>query len=81
MRIIATPIILENYKNWVIMEKSAFLNCFRDNHWEISKDNPFDVKKIIEKNVENWTIMWDFWNLIIVDRRFYDNSKLKDYYI
>lgn len=81
MKIIATPIILENYKNWVIMSKSAFLNCCRDNFLEISKDHPFDPNEIIKKHVEQEHIIWDFWQLVIVDRKFYDVSKLKDYYI
>ena len=81
MKIIATPIILENYKNWVIMSKSAFINCCRDNFWEISKDHPFDPNEIIKKHVEQEHIIWDFWHLVIVDRKFYDVSKLKDYYI
>lgn len=79
MRIIATPIILENYKDWVIMSKQKFLECCRDNHWTVSKDNPFDAKEIIEKFIESWKILGDFDNLVIIDRKYYDISKLKDY--
>ena len=80
MKIIATPIILENYKNWVIMRKSAYLNCVRDSRrWE-TVERDFNPDEIIKKAIEDEKILWDFGDWIIVDRRFYDVSKLDQYY-
>ena len=81
MNIIATPIILENYADGVIMRRSAFIDCCRDNFWEISEEHPFKPNEIIKEHIEKGNILWEFRHLIIVDRRFYDVSKLKDYYI
>lgn len=81
MKIIATPIILENYKNWVIMRKSAFLNCCKDSRkWELV-EREFNPDEIIKKFMDDERILWDFWDWIIVDRRFYDISKLDQYYL
>lgn len=81
MRIIATPIILENYKNWVIMRKSAYLNCVKDSMiWE-TVERDFNPDEIIQKAIEDEKILWDFGDWIIVDRRFYDVSKLDQYYL
>ena len=81
MNIIATPIILENYKNWVIMRKSAYLNCVRDSRRTELKEREFNPKEIIQKAIETEKILWDFGDWIIVDRRFYDVSKLDQYYL
>lgn len=71
--IIATPIILENYIDWVIMRKKIFLSIFRENtDWKITDD------EIIKKNEKN--ILGVFWDFIIVDRKFYDISKLRGEY-
>lgn len=75
MKIIATPIILENYIDGVIMRKSVFL-------W-VCKKNSVDWRtpeKCIQKHLEDWTVLGDFWDLIIVDRKFYDISKLVGVY-
>lgn len=67
----ATPIILENYIDWVIMRKKVFL-------WVCEKNSVegWTPEKCIEKHLESWTIKWDFWDFVIVDRKFYDISKL-----
>ena len=81
MNIIATPIILENYKNWVIMRKSAYLNCIRDSRRLEKVERDFNPDEIIKKAIESEKILWDFGDWIIVDRRFYDVSKLDQYYL
>lgn len=68
--IIATPIILENYIDWVIMRKSIFLRVFAENSdWKIT------AEEILEKNKDR--ILWDFGDYLIIDRKFYDISILK----
>lgn len=68
--LIATPIILENYIDWVIMRKKVFFRIFRENtEWKITDE------EIIKKNEKN--ILGDFWEFIIIDRKFYDISKLR----
>ena len=73
MTIQATPIILENYIDGVIMRKKIFLSVFRENTEEKITD-----QEILEKNKD--VILWDFWDFLIIDRKFYDVSKLREEY-
>lgn len=78
MRIIATPIILDNYEDWVILSKAKVFENIREHHGEVSKDNPFEPLKILEK-LKNMDVIW-FENdkFIIMDRKYYDISYFKE---
>ena len=67
----ATPIILENYIDWVIMRKSVFLSVCEKN--SVEGRTP---KECIDHHFKDWTLLAVFWNFVIVDRKFYDVSKL-----
>jgi hypothetical protein len=44
-------------------------------------EREFNPDEIIKKAIESEKILWDFWDWIIVDRKFYDVSKLNQYYL
>lgn len=62
---------MENFNDWVIMRKSVFLGVCKRNSVE-----GWTPEKSIQKHLEGWTLLGDFWDFVIVDRKFYDISKL-----
>lgn len=78
MRIIATPIILENFEDWVILSKAKVIDNLREHHWEISKENPFEPLKILETLKYNDIIRFENERYIIMDRKYYDISFFKE---
>ena len=76
MKIIATPIILDNYENWVILNKAKLIDFLLDQHWPRTPENPYNVRDVLDKRIENEYILLETDRFVIIDRGFYDVSKL-----
>ena len=76
MKIIATPIILENYENWVILNKAKLIDFLLDQHWPRTPENPYNVRDVLDSWKENEYILLETERHIILDKGFYDISKL-----